>query len=107
MAKNTQPVVHHPDGGWSIVKGGATRATKRFPTERAAIDFARKVSKNQGAELVRPSTEWAGPSQGFISWRSASYSRSVGERKDGGKIDSPKSASSSRNPSTASPTYLG
>lgn len=51
MSKTSQHVVHHPDGGWSVKKGGATRATKRFDTQRAAIDFARKVSKKQGAEL--------------------------------------------------------
>jgi hypothetical protein len=49
--KKTQHVIHHPDGGWSVKKGGATKATKVFETEEAAISYARKISINQNAEL--------------------------------------------------------
>lgn len=49
--KKTQHVVPHPDGGWSVVKGGAKRATKKFDSQKQAISFAREVSKRQSAEL--------------------------------------------------------
>ncbi|HEY2290538.1 MAG TPA: DUF2188 domain-containing protein [Thermoanaerobaculia bacterium] len=51
MAKSSQHVVPHPDGGWSVKKGGAIHVTRRFDTQREAIRYGRKVSKNQGAEL--------------------------------------------------------
>lgn len=51
MAKNSQHVVPHPDGGWSVKKGGSVHATRRFETQREAISYGRKVSKNQGTEL--------------------------------------------------------
>lgn len=51
MTRNTQHVVPNPNGGWSVKKGGASRATKTFNTQQAAISYARKVSRNQGSEL--------------------------------------------------------
>lgn len=51
MTRNTQHVVPNPNGGWSVKKGGASKATKTFATQREAISFARKISKNQGSEL--------------------------------------------------------
>jgi hypothetical protein len=51
MAKSTQHVVPHPDGGWTVKKGGSAHATRRFDTQREAISYGRKVSKNQGTEL--------------------------------------------------------
>lgn len=52
MKKHTsQHVIPHPNGGWSVKKGGSMRSTKRFKTQKKAIEFARKVSKNQNAEL--------------------------------------------------------
>jgi hypothetical protein len=51
MPKKTQHVVPHSDGGWSVKKGGASHATKVFDTQREAISYGRRVSKNQGAEL--------------------------------------------------------
>lgn len=51
MSRNTQHVVPNPRGGWSVKKGGAARATKTFETQRAAISYAREVSRNQGSEL--------------------------------------------------------
>ena len=49
--KSTQHVVPHPNGGWSLKKGGSPKSTKRFPTQKEAINYARKVSKNQKSEL--------------------------------------------------------
>jgi len=51
MTRNTQHVLPNPKRGWSVKKGGATKATKTFETQREAISFARKISKNQGSEL--------------------------------------------------------
>jgi hypothetical protein len=51
MASNTQHVVPNPSGGWSVKRGGATRATKTFDNQKDAIIFARQVSLNQGSEL--------------------------------------------------------
>lgn len=51
MPRNTQHVVPHPEGGWSVKKGGASHATRRFDTQREAISFGRKISKSQGSEL--------------------------------------------------------
>jgi len=49
--KKSQHVVPHPDGGWSVKKGGSVKATKVFERQKEAIDFARGISINQGAEL--------------------------------------------------------
>jgi len=52
MAKRkTQHVVPNLKGGWSVRKGGAQKATKRFDTQKEAIQFAKRVSKKQRAEL--------------------------------------------------------
>lgn len=51
LPRNSQHVLPNPSGGWSVKKGGAFKATKTFPTQKDAIRFARKVSKNQGSEL--------------------------------------------------------
>ncbi len=37
--------------GWSVRKGGATRASKIFKTKREAVAYGVKISKKQGAEL--------------------------------------------------------
>lgn len=51
MSKSSQHVVPHPDGGWSVKKGGATHVTRRFETQKEAISYGRKISKAQGSEL--------------------------------------------------------
>jgi len=51
MTKKSQHVVPNPEGGWSVMKGGSGRATKRFDTQQEAISYGRKVSKNQGVDL--------------------------------------------------------
>lgn len=47
----TQHVVHNPDGGWSVRKGGSSRRTATYGTQKEAIEAAIGISKNQGAEL--------------------------------------------------------
>ena len=39
-------------GGWSVKKGGADRALKRFPTKEAAESWARERSIRDRADLV-------------------------------------------------------
>jgi hypothetical protein len=51
MPKKTQHVVPNADGGWSVKKGGSARATKTFDKQKDAIIEAKRISKNQGAEL--------------------------------------------------------
>jgi len=52
MARKTHHVVPSPKGGWSVKKGGASKASKTFNNKTAAINYARKVSKNQKSELI-------------------------------------------------------
>jgi hypothetical protein len=51
MAKDSQHVIPHLDGGWSVVKDGSTRSTRRFDTQKQAISYARRLSKAHGSEL--------------------------------------------------------
>ena len=51
MAKSSQHVIPHLDGGWSVLKGGSIRSTRRFDTQKEAISYARRLSKAQGSEL--------------------------------------------------------
>jgi hypothetical protein len=44
--------VPDPDGGWSVKKGGAERASRHFETKSDAIVWGREVSKNQRSEFV-------------------------------------------------------
>ena len=50
--KSTHHVVPDPNGGWSVKKEGALRASKRFDKKQDAITYARNISKNQRAEFV-------------------------------------------------------
>lgn len=50
--RSSHHVVPDPNGGWVVKKGGAERASKHFDTQRAAIDYGRKVSRNQHSEFV-------------------------------------------------------
>jgi len=44
-------VVPDPDGGWNIKKGGSSRISGHYGTQKEAIDKAREISKNQNTEL--------------------------------------------------------
>lgn len=52
MVRNTQHVVPNSDGGWSVKKGGSTKATKNFDIKPDAVSFGKIVAKKQNAELV-------------------------------------------------------
>ena len=54
MAKRgpkTHRVTPHGDGGWQVKRGGADRASGRFPTKEQAVDAGRQMSRNQDTEL--------------------------------------------------------
>ncbi|MCU0848841.1 MAG: DUF2188 domain-containing protein [Spirochaetes bacterium] len=52
MARKSHHVVPASNGGWNIKKGGADRASAHAETKTQAIVIARKISQNQGSELV-------------------------------------------------------
>ncbi len=47
----THHVVPNPAGGWNVKRGGSDHTIKRFIRKQAAIDYARKIAKNQKTEL--------------------------------------------------------
>lgn len=49
--KNQHHVVPH-DGEWAVKKAGAKKASVVLPTKKEALDAGRKISQNQGTELV-------------------------------------------------------
>ncbi len=51
MSKTTQHVVPGQTGGWSVRKGGASRASRVFETQTEAIDYAKGLAKKNGSEL--------------------------------------------------------
>ena len=51
-SKKTHHVVKNPSGGWAVKKGGASRASGSFKTQKAAVSSAKKISKNQGTRVV-------------------------------------------------------
>ena len=53
MAKSrTHHIVRNPDGGWSVKKGGAFKASGTYKTQGEAISYGRRISKNQSTELI-------------------------------------------------------
>lgn len=51
MSKRSQHVVKNSEGGWSVKKSGSGKASKNFETKKNAINWGRKVAKNQKSEL--------------------------------------------------------
>lgn len=53
MAKKppSQHVVKSPSGGWAVKKGGSSKATKVYSTQKEAIERGREVAKTQKAEF--------------------------------------------------------
>lgn len=51
MSKITQHVVKTPTGKWAIKKGGSSKATKIYNTQKEAIKHGTEIAKNQKAEL--------------------------------------------------------
>ena len=40
------------DGDWRVIGEGNSRATKKFDTQKEAIEYSRKIAINQQTELV-------------------------------------------------------
>ncbi|MCE1248731.1 MAG: DUF2188 domain-containing protein [Firmicutes bacterium] len=51
MSRKSHHVVHDPNGGWNVKKGGGERAIKHFDEKKSAVDAARIISQNQQSEL--------------------------------------------------------
>ena len=52
MARNSHHIVPSPAGGWNVIRGGTTRASRHFENKRDAVSWGREVSKNQRSEFV-------------------------------------------------------
>ena len=53
MSKGKQHIVQpHEEGGWEVKKSGSDRASRVLPTKDQAEKTGRKISQNQGTELV-------------------------------------------------------
>jgi hypothetical protein len=50
-AKNSYHVIADPRGGWSVVRDGAERASKRFSSQADAVQWGRQISRNKGSEF--------------------------------------------------------
>lgn len=48
----SQHVVPDKNGGQNVKGAGNSKATKHFDTKQPATDYARKISQNQGSELI-------------------------------------------------------
>lgn len=51
MAKSHH-VMPNPKGGWDVKVGGGEKSIKHTDTKQEAVNVARKISQNQGSELV-------------------------------------------------------
>lgn len=51
MGRKSHHVVHNPDGGWSVVRGGSARATKTFDKKKPAIEYGRALAKSHRSEF--------------------------------------------------------
>lgn len=52
MARKSVHVIPDSNGGWNVKQGGGVRASRCCETKADAVDIGRKISKNQGSELV-------------------------------------------------------
>ena len=51
MPRKAQHVVPNREGGWSVRKAGAVKATKIFDSQHEAVEYARELARNQSSEL--------------------------------------------------------
>ena len=52
MPRKTHHVVHNPNGGWDVKRGGAQRSSGHFDTKAEAVYAGRQISVNQGTEFL-------------------------------------------------------
>lgn len=50
--RNIYHVVAAPKGGWSVIKGGSDRASRRFEIKQDAVAWGRQASRSQGSQLI-------------------------------------------------------
>ena len=51
MDKKSQHVMTNPKGGWAVRQSGAARASRVFPTQTAAEQFAKTAARKEGSEV--------------------------------------------------------
>ena len=51
MVKVNRHVVPDIRGRWSVLKAGAPTATRLFPTEQAAMEYAARLAKRDGTPV--------------------------------------------------------
>jgi uncharacterized protein YdaT len=51
MSSKSNHVISSKDQGWSVRKYGAFRASRIFDTKKAAVRYAREISRNEKTEL--------------------------------------------------------
>lgn len=52
MPRETHHLVHNPNGGWDIKRGGSQRSGAHAETKRKAEQIGRQISQNQQTEFV-------------------------------------------------------
>ena len=52
MPRKEHHVVPNPDGGWDVKRENAKRASGHYETKKEAMDAGRRMSINQGTELI-------------------------------------------------------
>lgn len=52
MPRSTHHVVHNPNGGWDVKRGGAERSSGHFETKQDAINAGRIISQHQKTEFI-------------------------------------------------------
>ena len=52
MKKTSIHVIRSPYGGWSVIKRGASRASKTFDSKEDAIVWGEQASKSEKVEFV-------------------------------------------------------
>ncbi len=51
MAKNTRHVVPSTNGGWSVRKQGAARASKNFDRKDKAIEYGKELARKDSSDV--------------------------------------------------------
>jgi hypothetical protein len=50
-SKNSYHVIADPRGGWSVIRGGAERASKHFASQEEAVLWGRQLSQDHRTEF--------------------------------------------------------
>ena len=52
MPRKSNHVVSNPNGGWSVKKGDAVRASRHFENKHDAVAWGKSISKKERTEFV-------------------------------------------------------